>query len=222
MAVEAPFRAGVLMGDIVGSEDAQATRALHAAFNAAIDDQNDRHMGTALVSPLTITLGDEFQGLATGLRAAFGIATDVRRTLLSDGIDCRFVIGEVRVETPINPDRAWNMLGPGFGRARDKLNEKKRDTFYRFSLDGAAEVEVMLDALGAGLSLIEREWTDQQREDIAALLRGDSAKEIAQRRDVSVHSVYKVRASGNYDVYVQQWDAIARGLDAIDRAGEQA
>lgn len=206
----------LLMGDIVGSEHALSPDALHRQFNDAIEAANTRH-AQDLVSPLTITLGDEFQGLMTSLVGAMHAARDLRLGLMAQGIDCRFVIGKVTLTTPVNPDRAWNMMGPGFGRAREILNDKKPDVFYRFSLRDAPVTETLLDAIGAGLSRIEQGWTDRQRSDITALLGGTSPADLAQARGVSVHSVYKVRGSGHYDVYAQHWRAIETALAAYDR-----
>ena len=208
-------RLAVVMGDLVRSERAPAPERLHARFNAEVEACNAAH-GAALASPLTITLGDEFQGLARSLGQAAPIVRGLRLALMRAGLDCRFVIGRVEIRTALNREKAWNMMGPGLGRAREKLNQKKAGIFYRFSVEGAPVSEIMLDALGAGLSAIERGWTGQQRDDIAALMAGASAAELARRRKVSVHSIYKVRSAGNYDAYAAQWQAIDAGLAALD------
>lgn len=209
-------QSGVIMGDLVRSESSLPFDLLHERFNKAVDDQNLAHTN-AFISPMTITLGDEFQALVRSLDQAAVIARDLRLQLLADGIDCRFVMGLARIATPVNPEKAWNMMGPGLSRARDKLNEKKSNQFYRFSIPDAPIVELMLDALGAGLSATERDWTDQQREDISALISGISPKELARRRNVSVHSIYKVRSSGNFDTYLLQWHAIEEALILLDK-----
>jgi hypothetical protein len=208
-------RSAVIMGDLVRSESSLPVDLLHELFNKAISDQNNTH-SKAFLSPMTITLGDEFQGVVRSLAQAVLIARDIRLQLLADDIDCRFVVGLVEIKTPINPDKAWNMMGPGLSRAREKLNQKKADQFYRFSLLDSPVMEIMLDALGAGLSAIERDWTVQQRKDISALMSGLSAVELANRRNVSVHSIYKVRGSGNFDAYSIQWHAIVEALTSLD------
>lgn len=205
----------IVMGDLVQSERFARMDLLHAAFNDAVQSQNRVH-ASALASPLTITLGDEFQGLATTLAQAVPIIRNLRFHLMADTIDCRFVVGQAEVRTEINPDRAWNMMGPGLARAREVLNEKSARTMYRFSLPGHPVLETLLDALGAGLTLIERGWTDQQRADIACLIAGQSPMDLARRRNVSVHSIYKVRSSGNFEAYMTQWGAISAALSAID------
>jgi hypothetical protein len=204
-----------LMGDLVQSERTASMQQLHRSFNAAIEHQNQESR-EHLVSPLTITLGDEFQGLSQSLTSAMAITRDLRFRLLSSAIECRFAIGLVQLRTPPNPAVAWNMMGPGFGRTREKLNEKRAGSVYRFALTDDPFIEKMLEALGAGITAIERSWTEQQRHDIIALLAGATPAEIAKRRNVSVHSVYKVRTSGNFDVYVTQWHAIHEALARID------
>jgi hypothetical protein len=204
------------MGDLVGSELHADPGALHARFNAAIDYQNAT-LGTDMVSPLTITLGDEFQGLLGSLVAAAQAARAIRFALMRENIDCRFVIGRVDIKTPINHERAWNMMGPGFADARARLGDKRYPSRYRFSMPHEALLETMLEASGASLTAIERGWSDVQRDDIVALLGGASVAEVARTRQVSVHNVYKVRSAGDFELYVIQWAAIHKALAELDQ-----
>lgn len=206
----------VVMGDLVQSERSSALEQLHIQFNQSVDHQNATHIAK-LASPLTITLGDEFQGLTKSLADAIPIIRDMRFQLMNHKIDCRFVIGSVELKTKLNPDKAWNMMGPGLSRAREKLDEKRPVSLYRFSIPQNLVIEKMLDALGAGLTVIERSWTEQQRKDIASLISGLTPTELAKRRNVSVHSIYKVRGSGDFDAYVIQWQAISEALASLDK-----
>lgn len=215
MVTQARSIYAVVMGDVVRSEHAASVEQLYDRFNDAISHQNTASR-ESLASPLTITLGDEFQGLATSLASAFRMVRDLRFRLLAEGIECRFAIGCVELKTPLNADRAWNMMGTGLARTRQKLNEKRAQTLYRFAVSDDLLIETALEALGAGLTSIERRWTQRQREDIAALLAGATAADIARQRNVSVHSIYKVRASGDYDVYAMQWRAIQDILAHLD------
>ncbi|MGR3364940.1 MAG: SatD family protein [Maritimibacter harenae] len=209
---------GVLMGDLVRSERAPEPEALHDAFNRAVAEENRRH-ADVIVSPLTITLGDEFQGLVATLEDTARLARRLRLGLLAEGIDCRFVIGQAALNTPVNAERAWNMMGPGLARARETLEEKAHGLTYRFTLFEAPMTERLLNAIGAGLSVIERGWTDRQRADIADLIEGQGVDEIAARRGVTRHSVYKVRSAGDYDAYAMQWAAVEAALAGIDAEG---
>lgn len=208
-------RFAVIMGDIVDSEKHTDTLHLHTDFNAAIDRQNEA-LGADIVSPLTITLGDEFQGLVNSLLVAANAAREIRFELMQRNIDCRFVIGIVELKTRVNHERAWNMMGPGFARARQRLNEKRSPNRYRFSVLQDVFLETMLEAIGATVSAVERRWSDAQRDDIIRLLQGASVAEVAHARNVSVHNVYKVRSAGDFDLYVIQWNAIHEALKRLD------
>lgn len=207
------------MGDLVGSERHANPNNLHAQFNAAINRQNQA-LGADMVSPLTITLGDEFQGLLSSLVAAAQVAREIRFELMRENIDCRFVIGSIDLKTQINHERAWNMMGPGFASARERLGEKRSPSRYRFSIQQDELLETMLEASGASLTAIERSWSEAQRDSIIKLLGGESVAQIARARNVSVHNVYKVRRAGDFELYVIQWDAIHKVLTELDHRYE--
>lgn len=205
----------VLMGDLVGSERHTNPENLHALFNAAINRQNEA-LRADMLSPLTITLGDEFQGLLSSLVAAAYAAREIRFELMRENIDCRFVIGGIELKTQINRERAWNMMGPGFADARERLGEKRSPSRYRFSIQQDELLETMLEASGASVTAIERDWSEVQRDDIIKLLAGASVAEVARARNVSAHNVYKVRSAGDFDLYVIQWNAIYKALAELD------
>ena len=206
----------VVMGDLVQSETSFAPDRLHDIFNKQVTDQN--HIAAnSLISPLTITLGDEFQGLVRNLTDALPIVQALRLGLLNQGIDCRFVIGLVTIRTPINRQRAWNMMGDGLSHARALLNEKDDSTFYRFSLPKMNALAAGLDGLGVGLTLIEKNWTPTQRQIVTAQVSDLSVLQIAKARGVSHHNIYKVRIAANYDAYRRQWLAAQIMLGQIDR-----
>lgn len=207
-----------VMGDLVESERSRDVEGLHTRFNKAIKTQNNVHRNE-LASPLTITLGDEFQGLTRSLAGAATLVRDLRLQLTAEGVDCRFVIGRVELKTSLNPDMAWNMMGPGLSQARAKLNEKRSPSRYRFSIPDDPLTETTLEAIGVGLTTVERGWTEQQQHDIMALLGGMTPTELARHRNVSVHNIYKVRGSGDFDAYVIQWHAIGEMLAALDAKG---
>lgn len=205
----------VVMGDLVRSESLRPADQIYDIFNRAVDMTNIHHADT-LASPLTITLGDEFQGITLQLATAIPIVRDLRLALLRQGLDCRFVVGQVKLMSPLNPQRAWNMMGPGLSRARAKLNEKLSITLYRFTFLNNPLSETLADALGAGLTVIERGWTARQRDLIHALAAGKTASDLAVERGVSAQSIYKVRAASHHEAYVLQWAAILDLLTSID------
>lgn len=214
---EKTHKLSVLMGDIIGSEDMDRAR-LHAVFNEEIGQAN-KTFRPDLVSPLTITLGDEFQGLVRTSAQAFQIANSLRLDLLMRGVPCRFVIGQADIETPLNPKEAWNMLGTGLSEARERLNDKKEANAYRFSLLTARErpeasaLQGLLDALGAALTDMEAGWSGVQLSTIALWLRYEgNADRIAKLRKVSKRSVYYALEAAAWEAYIKRRDALAAYL----------
>lgn len=207
-----------VMGDIIGSESAASSARLYTIFNAAIDEANTR-FATTLASPLTITLGDEFQGLAGGLAAGFAIATYLRYVLLAQDVACRFALGVTRIETPVSSARAWNLMGPGLAQTRAKLEDKRRPHAYRFHLPNEPLYETLLEAVGLALTLIERDWTERQREIATSLLKAQDAstETLARREGVTRRNINKIRAAARLDVHDAEWQAMQTALEGLDQ-----
>lgn len=206
----------VLMGDIVGSERAPSVRAMHRAFNAAVDAANDAYAGS-IASPLTITLGDEFQGLLRGLARAWDVALDLRMRLLLADLSCRFVIGTAELQTPLNKALAWNMMGAGLAAARDKLNDKQTQNAYRFSLHGEPILETLLDAVGDSITQVERHWTPTQLEYYAkSRAAQDTQEKLARKLRISPRSLYKVLRAARADFHKRQSAVVRTALLGLD------
>ena len=212
----APATHAVVMGDLVSSEDTASVETLHARFNSAVQWTNATH-GPSIVSPLTITLGDEFQGLCATLEGGLRVVRDLRTRLLTHGVGCRFVTGTVRLETPVNPARAWNMMGPGLAASRQRLADKRDANAYRFELRGEPALQALMEAVGAGLTEIEDGWTDRQRQVVLAL-QGEAAAPLAERLGMSAQTLYKIRRAGQFDLYGRQWAALEAMAARLDRA----
>ncbi len=206
----------VLMGDLVGSERARSVTAVHRTFNEAIVLANKRY-AESIQSPLTITLGDEFQGLLRTLLDAWSVASELRLSLLVANVSCRFVIGTTQLATPVNPKEAWNMMGSGLSAAREKLNDKRTSNAYRFSLPGETILESLLDAAGDSLTEVELSWTTTQLQ-YYAKVRGASGTNAKTARSLGVtpRSLYKVLHAARADFHRRQSAIIRRALTGLD------
>lgn len=214
---QARFTHAVVMGDLVESETAASVPVLHAAFNAAVDAVNRRGAAT-LASPLTITLGDEFQGLARSLSQGLTVVRDLRRTLRAENVACRFVLGLVELKTPLNAEKAWNMMGPGLARARERLADKRDANAFRFSLPADAVTETLLDAIGAAITGVEARWTERQFTIVAESLAAtvpDAAQ--AARLGIKPRTLYKIRRAAELDLYKREWTAVETALADLDQ-----
>lgn len=217
MSAPKPAFYAILMGDIVGSEAAPSVPAVHRVFNKAVGWANQRH-APQILSPLTITLGDEFQGLVDGLENAWRVATDLRFKLMDEGVACRFVLGVASIRTRVNPERAWNMMGPGLAAARDKLNDKSSGNAHRFSFPDDPAIELLTDAVGDSLTQIEAGWTETQTDYLLRnRLSRQSPAKIAKGVGVSLGAVYKVLRAAQTDYYDRQSEALRQALALQDQ-----
>ena len=217
MAKKKPaFTHAVLMGDLIASEATASVRRLHNSFNKVIEEENES-MTRELASPLTITLGDEFQGLFTNMQSALAAMRHLRLKLLTKKVECRFVLGLVKVETELNKTRAWNMMGPGLAPAREKLEEKRQPSAYRFSIPGDATTERLMDAIGLSITHIENGWTDRQM-DLASAVYVDRApnSQIPKKLKVVDRVYYKIKSAAKLDYYENQWLALRNSVSDID------
>lgn len=123
----------ILMADIVGSSKRKG-KALMNDFKVAVAlvNKKDKHR---IVSPLTITLGDEFQGIIKNAQSALQIVFDLEQYLmrLKSPFKLRYVIYEGEIETQLNRKNAYEMLGPGLTQARDALVALKSSR-HRFNI----------------------------------------------------------------------------------------
>jgi hypothetical protein len=216
MPTRKPQTLAVLMGDLVGSERARSVQAVHRAFNAAVDSANQRH-AKRIASPLTITLGDEFQGLLRTLLDAWSVACELRLRLLAANVSCRFVVGTTELETPVNRKQAWNMMGSGLAAAREKLNDKRTSNAYRFSLPADPLLASLLDAVGDSLTEVELGWTPTQLEYYSKVRDGARTKEkTARSLGIAPRSLYKVLHAARADFHRRQSAIIGRALTELD------
>lgn len=214
--LRSPYTHVALMGDIVASEANPSVPRLHQTFNAAVHQANDRFAGDIAV-PLTITLGDEFQGLCSSLSAGLRVMRHVRHELLSRRVECRFALGLVRLESPAPQDRAWNMMGPGLASTREKLTAKAHPNAYRFHLPDEPLLEQLLEAIGYSVTLTERDWTDRQQEvSLAALAHEGRASQLASELGLATRTFYKIRSSARLDFYESQWRAMTAAMGDLD------
>jgi hypothetical protein len=212
-----PYTHAAVMGDLVASEGAPSSAKLHAIFNQAVIETNRRE-AARLSSPLTITLGDEFQGLCRTLSDGVLLVQGLRLLLLGEQVECRFAVGAVRIQTPVNRERAWNMMGPGLADTREKLTDKRNPNAYRFFLPETKTAEALLEAVGYSLTLTETRWTVRQQEVVRASLDSsvtDAA--LAGQLGLSVRNLYKVRSAAQFEFYRDQWETLNLAMAELDQ-----
>src|SRR5450759_588107 len=116
----------VMMADIVKSSSLEPAW-LGEAFERLVSRCNEK-CSDDIISPLTITLGDEFQGVAASLKGAVDTIFCLEETLLAEKFPfrLRYVVLYGEIGTEINRTLAHGMMGSGLTPARQKLTHKQR------------------------------------------------------------------------------------------------
>jgi len=184
----------VLMADVVGSSS-KAAKQLMSDFKESIKWMNKLHRKD-IQSPLTITLGDEFQGVVKSPSVAIQIMIALEEHLmtLKKPFKLRYVIYEGKIDTETNKMRAYEMLGPALTNARATLNDMK-STKNRFSVHllntGIAhQLNLSLFVLQG---IIDR-WNPTQQKLAMGFLKSDY-RELAKRLKKDPSSMWRRRKS---------------------------
>ena len=148
----------ILMGDVIGSSKHDA-RHLRREFIGLVSSCNKK-LKHDIISPYTVTLGDEFQGIATSLHALIEAIFYMEETILRKGLafKIRYVTVHGAIDTPINRLKAHTMMGAGLTKARKILTDKSRgEPRFRFDLPDAYTMN-QLSRLFLVLDGLTRRW----------------------------------------------------------------
>jgi hypothetical protein len=115
----------VLMADVISSHSKDANELMQT-FSRIVKDAN-QFFKEKILSPLTITLGDEFQGVIDDIYTSVEIIIYLEEALIKEGafFKLRYVLNQGNIDTPLNPERSYQMLGEGLTEARQQLGKMK-------------------------------------------------------------------------------------------------
>lgn len=183
----------ILMGDVIKSRE-QDPPELVESFKALIASCN-LDLKQQILSPYTITLGDEFQGVASSLRGLLDSIFYLEEARIKQcySFKIRFVAHDGEIATPLNTEVAWAMLGPGLTRARELLSVKRRSRpRFVFDLsDGRHEQE--LNRLFRVLDGITERWNVADYPLINSMLSDASDGEVGAIHSKNRSQIWKRR-----------------------------
>jgi len=191
-----PAARTILMADVIRSRVEDQARLI-ADFSRLCDAAN-RTFRARLESPLTITLGDEFQCVPDswlhGVELILHLEEEsIRRGL---GFRMRYVLVRGLIETPINRKIGYGMLGAGLTHARELLQEAKKST-ARFRLEGGPEPgTTFLNRLFVVYSSLRDAWRPAADFAlVAAFLDEDDYRTVARSLGKNPSQIWKRRRS---------------------------
>jgi len=191
----------VLIGDVVKSRSAPSQESLLADLQLALDWLNEAREDLEMVQPVSLTVGDEFQGVFAHLNEALRAALLVQLHL-KGRYDLRFGIGRGEVTT-VAPERApmaqsgegWWLAREAIEEASDLASKKEWPKSVRTRVKGAGALEPAINAFllcqdqifsrmdrtdcAIALQLFER--SSQRQEDLAKEL-GITQSSVSRRQ----------------------------------------
>ncbi len=182
----------ILMADVIGSRNLDQN-LLYVGLKQLVMEINS-DCRDILLSPLTITLGDEFQGVARDLTAALEIIVNIEEMLISKGkgFKFRYVVVEGTINTPINPEIAYGMLGEGLTKARDYITAFKDSRLrFHFYLNSNKKAEALNNLFIIYQDYIDA-WNIEKDYKIAGeLIKYRDYKKVAEITHMSRSQIWK-------------------------------
>ena len=183
----------ILMGDVVSSSDKNAIK-LRKSLKSVVESCNSQ-LQSEILSPFTITLGDEFQGISKSLKSAVKTLFYFEEQCLREESDFKlhYVLHFGRIDTEINLKIAYEMMGPGLTKARELLSSKKRDR-RRFEFDlGDKEETGQFNRLFEVLDAIILSWKKEDYSLILDMIANDNNQEVGDKHDKNRDQIWKRR-----------------------------
>lgn len=204
-----------LIGDIRQSKELAERQQIQQRLREACDELNRRTNELGLVSPFTVTLGDEFQALfahAAGLwRCIFRIESLLRPVRL------RYGVGVGAIDTEINRASAIGMDGPAFHRAREAVDSLRQDG-GSYRVLGLGEAQPLARHALDLVSHHRDGWRDNRVDIFSFLLAQIGVAQMAGALDISEQAVYKNIRKGRLESIMGICDGVGALLDAATGA----
>jgi hypothetical protein len=149
-------------------------------------------------SPLTITLGDEFQCVMKDIKSAAKVVIAIEEYLIfrDSAINLRYVITEGEIDTKINKKIAYGMVGEGLTKARKTLQaiKKMKERFYVLA-DGNDKDFKVYQSLFVLAEMFYKMWKRDEGVLIEWLLKENDYKRVALHLKKTPSLIWKRKKS---------------------------
>ncbi|NKI32289.1 SatD family protein [Croceivirga thetidis] len=168
----------IIMADIISSSQIDKRKDFMKDFRKLID-QTNQNFKEKILSPLTITLGDEFQGVVadtiTLIKMLFFMEEQIITKKYPFKLRYSAIYGEI--DTEINTVIAHEMYGSGLTQAREALKTTK-ETGDNYFIDLNTPQDHQLELCLKLYQSIKSEWKTSEYDIIAAFLQYNDYKDL--------------------------------------------
>ncbi len=182
----------ILMGDVINSSNKDQPK-LANELSELVASINQKYE-TETLSPYTITLGDEFQGVTQSISAGIHTILDFEEECIKRELNFKlhYVFLKGFIETEINPEIAYGMMGEGLTKARNILTEKKRGR-KRFRLELGQETLNNLEDLFEVMDGITSQWKLTDYPLIYDMIQSQSDAEVGEKHQKDRSLIWRRR-----------------------------
>lgn len=179
----------ILMADVV---DSRLAKSVELAKNLkTITETINTDFKKEISSPLTVTLGDEFQGLVSSRITGIKIIIRLEELLIEKGLafKLRYVLASGKIDTPINKKIAHGMMGEGLTKTREALNASKRSE-ERFLFNTGKKDDIISRYFILYQSIVD-DWKSKDYKIINDFLKIDDYKTVADNNKKNWSQMWK-------------------------------
>jgi len=170
----------IIMADIISSRHIKKEEDFMGQFKSLIALVNERFKNQ-IISPLTITLGDEFQGIVDSAPTLFELLFFLEEQRIESGntFQLRYSMVYGEIETEVNTKIAYEMYGVGLTQAREGL-QRAKDLGHYYHVDLKTTFEAQLKLCLELYQSIKSEWKPREYEIVSAFLKHNDYKDLKE------------------------------------------
>jgi hypothetical protein len=189
----------IIMADIIKSRETDLVLTAQLLKSLCVHINNKYKK--SILSPLTITLGDEFQGVVDSAKTGLLIIIEMEEVILKNEIDfkLRYVLLYGRIETKINTQTAYEMLGEGLTDARHILTAAKKEK-YRFYIHGTANADLSDNLFRIYQSILD-DWKIKDYVLITSMITDNNNKFTAEKTGKNPSQIWKRKKTLKIEEY---------------------
>lgn len=191
------------MADIIDSRKADPALLINE-FRTIVRSINMK-WEESIISPLTITLGDEFQGIIQNMETCYKLIFDIEEFIIANSLDIklRYLVNYGKIDTPINKHIAYEMLGDGLTYAREQLNKLKSST-HRFKIfsDKDQQTTAIINDLFLLYAGYVDSWKLSEYPIISEFLKDRDYKVVANKLNMNKSSTWR----RHKNLYIQEYN----------------
>lgn len=183
----------VLIGDIVSSRQIVQRELTQDKLNSVLVKVSQENPW--LVSPYTITLGDEFQAVFSKADFVFSETMEILAAVYPQKVRFSFGVGEI--STKINHDEALGMDGPAFHYARDGMDLLKKSGNL-FMVNGLSDIcNGLIQESLYMVSYTCRNWNFNRLRAFVSCFKNEEIQTVADELHITDKAIYKTISAGN-------------------------